>query len=89
MTFPFDSVEAIRAQLDPVLAAIGWRASFANHSYPFLVPSVDWYAGEPSYAFAATIARPWDLGRSGTVIVFLRNRSTALQTPFSFVRRIV
>jgi hypothetical protein len=62
MKFSFDSVEAIRAQLDPVLAVIGWRVSFADHeslqyigpaaeklthhSYPHLVPSVDWFSGE-------------------------------------------
>ena len=36
MTFAGKSVEAIRMQLDPVLAAVGWRVSFADHE------SVQW-----------------------------------------------
>jgi len=62
MTFACDSVDAVRVQLDPVMAAAGWRVSFAdhesvqycapvaesltNHKYPFVVPSVDWFAGD-------------------------------------------
>jgi hypothetical protein len=60
-----ESVDAIRAQLDPVLAAIGWSVSFSdrgaaqwsapvaerftNHSYPFVIPSVDWHVDEPHH----------------------------------------
>jgi hypothetical protein len=33
MTFSFDGVEAIRAHLDPVLAVIGWRVSFARFDW--------------------------------------------------------
>lgn len=63
MTFACESVDALRAQLEPVMNAAGWRVSFAdhesvqwaapvaetfaNHKYPFVVPSVDWHAGEP------------------------------------------
>ena len=62
MTFACETVDAIRAQLDLVMAAAGWRVSFAdhesvqwaapvaedltNHLHPFLVPSVDWFAGD-------------------------------------------
>jgi hypothetical protein len=58
-----DSVEAIRAQLDPLFASSGWSVSFSDHapvqwiapvaeklkhhSYPFIVPSVDWFSGDP------------------------------------------
>jgi hypothetical protein len=63
MTFSFVSVDDARAQLDPVMAAAGWRVSFAdheavqycppvaedltNHLQPFVIPSIDWHAGEP------------------------------------------
>ena len=62
MTFACETVDAVRAQLDPVMAAAGWRVSFADHEavqwaapvaetfanqkYPFVIPSVDWHAGE-------------------------------------------
>jgi hypothetical protein len=73
-----ESVETIRTQLDPMLAAAGWRISFADgefrqwaapcapkiapsnspfarpsiprvthHSYPFLVPTIDYFSGDP------------------------------------------
>jgi hypothetical protein len=57
-----NSVGAIRAQLDPLFASSGWSVSFSDHesvqwiapvaeklkhhSYPFIVPSVDWFAGD-------------------------------------------
>ncbi len=60
-----DSVEAIRAQLDPMMAAIGCCMSFSDHesvqwiapvaenlkhhSYPFIVPSSDWFSGDPQH----------------------------------------
>jgi hypothetical protein len=55
-------------QLDPVLAAAGWRVSHSDHEavqycapvaetltnrkYPFVAPTIDWYAGEPGHVEA-------------------------------------